>query len=57
MGIDGSETVTRRYEFYKYGAAANTLDGENGEAMCDEVDPTTNPNDPQYLHGDVGQTT
>ena len=48
---DGSETVTRRYEFYRYGAAANSLDGENGEAMCDEVDPTTNPNDPNYLHG------
>jgi hypothetical protein len=25
---DGSETVTRRYEFYKYGAAADTRDGE-----------------------------
>jgi len=48
---DGSETVTRRYEFYKYGAAADTRDGETGEAMCDEVDPTTNPNNPQYLHG------
>jgi hypothetical protein len=48
---DGSETVTRRYEFYKYGAADDTLDGETGEAMCSEVDPTTNPGDPQYLHG------
>ena len=48
---DGSETVTRRYEFYRYGAAADTLDGENGEAMCDEVNPTTDPNDPNYLHG------
>lgn len=48
---DGSETVTRRYEFYKYGAAADTIDGEKGEAMCDEVDPTINPDDPQYLHG------
>jgi hypothetical protein len=48
---DGDETVTRRYEFYKYGAAANTIDGENGEAMCDEVNPTTDPNDPLYLHG------
>jgi hypothetical protein len=48
---DGSETVTRRYEFYKYGAAANTIDGEKGEAMCDEVNPTTDPNDPLYLHG------
>jgi hypothetical protein len=51
MGGDGSETVTRRYEFYKYGAAADTFDGETGEAMCDEVDPTTDPFDPQYLHG------
>jgi len=48
---DGSETVTRRYEFYRYGAAANTLDGENGEAMCDEVNPTTDPNNANYLHG------
>lgn len=48
---NGSETVTRRYEFYKYGATANTRDGENGEAMCDEVNPTTDPNDPGYLHG------
>jgi len=48
---DGSETVTRRYEFYKYAAAADTRDGENGEAMCSEVNPTTDPNDPNYLHG------
>ena len=48
---DGSETVTRRYEFYRYAAAADTIDGENGEAKCDEVDPTVNPNNPQYLHG------
>jgi hypothetical protein len=48
---DGSETVTRRYEFYQYGAAADTIDGESGEAMCDEVDPEANPNNPQYLHG------
>jgi hypothetical protein len=48
---DGSETVTRRYEFYKYGAAANTIDGESDEAMCDEVNPTTDSNDPLYLHG------
>ncbi|MCB1688809.1 MAG: putative Ig domain-containing protein [Halioglobus sp.] len=48
---DGSENVTRRYEFYKYNAAANTIDGENGEAMCDEVNPTTNPANPKYLHG------
>jgi hypothetical protein len=48
---DGSETVTRRYEFYKYAGAPNTIDGEKGEAMCDEVNPTTDPNDPLYLHG------
>ena len=48
---DGSETVTRRYEFYRYGAAADTLDGENGEAKCSEVNPTTDPADPLYLHG------
>jgi len=48
---DGSENVTRRYEFYRYGASADTLDGENGEAMCSEVNPTTDPNDPDYLHG------
>ena len=34
---DGNETVTRRYEFYKYAGAADTIDGETGEAMCDEV--------------------
>ena len=48
---DGSENVTRRYEFYHYAAAPDTLDGENGEAMCSEVDPTTDPNNQQYLHG------
>ena len=48
---DGSETVTRRYEFYKYAAAPNTIDEENGEAMCDEVNPTTDLTDPMYLHG------
>jgi len=48
---DGSENVTRRYEFYRYGADPNTLDGENGEAMCSEVNPTTDVNDPNYLHG------
>lgn len=52
---DGSATVTRRYEFYQYAAAADTLDGENGEAMCSEVDPVTDPNDPAYLHG-VGES-
>lgn len=51
MGDDGAETVTRRYEFYRYAAAADTIDGENGEAMCDEVNPTTDPDDPLYLHG------
>ena len=48
---DGSETVTRRYEFYKYAGAPDTLDGETGEAMCDEVNPTNDPADPNYLHG------
>ena len=49
---DGSENVTRRYEFYRYAAAADTLDGENGEAMCSEVNPSTDPNDTaNYLHG------
>jgi len=48
---DGSETVTRRYEFYRYAGAANTIDGESGEAMCDEVHPTDDPGHPQYLHG------
>ena len=51
---DGSETVTRRYEFYRYGAALDTFDGENGEAMCSEVNPTTDPTDANYLHG-VGE--
>lgn len=46
-----TEHVTRRYEFYKYGAAPDTLDGETGEAMCDEVNPTTDPSSPDYLHG------
>ena len=48
---DGSETVTRRYEFYKYAGSPETIDGENGEAMCDEVNPTTDPANPGYLHG------
>lgn len=48
---DGDKNVTRRYEFYKYAAAANTLDAENGEAMCDEVNPTDDPEDGMYLHG------
>lgn len=48
---DGNEVVTRRYEFYKYAAAADTRDGETGEAMCDTVDPTADPTEPLYLHG------
>ena len=32
-----NETVTRRYEFYKYVAGDNSIDGETGEAMCDAV--------------------
>lgn len=35
---NGDENVTRRYEFYKYAGSAKSVDGENGEAMCDEVD-------------------
>lgn len=37
MGGKGDEVVTRRYEFYAYAGTAETLDGENGEAMCDNV--------------------
>jgi hypothetical protein len=48
---DGDKNVTRRYEFYKYAALANTFDAETGEAMCDEVNPTDNPDDAMYLHG------
>ena len=48
---DGSEIVTRRYEFYRYGAAADTIDGENGEAMCDEVDPNSDPTNPLTWFG------
>jgi len=48
---DGSENVTRRYEFYRYAAAPDTFDGENGEAMCSEVNPTTDSSAPDYLHG------
>lgn len=36
---DGREVVTRRYEFYEYVAPAASIDGENGEAMCDAVGP------------------
>lgn len=55
------ENVTRRYEFYRYAADDHAInpniadgssrDGENGEAMCDEVDPATDPSSPGYLHG------
>lgn len=48
---DGNETVTRRYEFYKYAAGDDTIDGENSEAKCDEVNPTIDPVDPNYMHG------
>jgi len=37
MGDDGKKIVTRRYEFYDYVAGNLSIDGENGEAMCDEV--------------------
>jgi hypothetical protein len=36
---DGNDIVTRRYEFYKYAGGIDTIDGERGEAMCDEVAP------------------
>ena len=46
MGAAGDETVTRRYEFYEYAADSDpglptSIDGENGEAMCDEMEPGT----------------
>ena len=34
---DGSELVTRRYEFYAYGAPVASVDDQTGEAMCDTV--------------------
>lgn len=46
---DGNEVVTRRYEFYSYAAGNLSIDGENGEAMCDTVNPAD-------LHG-VGTVT
>lgn len=49
--VNPDEHVTRRYEFYRYDAGADSLDGENGEAMCSEVQSTTDPNDPLFLHG------
>jgi hypothetical protein len=33
----GDEQITRRYEFYKYAGSDQSLDGETGEAMCDQV--------------------
>jgi hypothetical protein len=45
---NGDETVTRRYEFYAY-ASVNSIDGENGEAMCDAVGPDN-------IHGDPAMT-
>jgi len=60
---DGNEVVTRRYEFYTYAADdsqlnpniadGSSIDGESGEAMCDEVDPINDPTSPKYLHGDA----
>ncbi|MEQ1530470.1 MAG: putative Ig domain-containing protein [Methylococcales bacterium] len=37
LGSNGDEAVTRRYEFYGYAGPAASIDGENGEAMCDVV--------------------
>jgi len=34
---DGGEMVSRRYEFYDYIGPAESIDVENGEAMCDAV--------------------
>lgn len=34
---DGSEIVTRRYEFYAYAGGNLSIDAESGEAMCDAV--------------------
>ncbi len=36
-GDNGEKAITRRYEFYAYIAPAASIDGENGEAMCDAV--------------------
>ena len=55
---DGREVVTRRYEFYAYAADATfapdapSIDGENGEAMCDTVD-TSDPLNPLKGMGTV----
>lgn len=37
MGNNGEAAITRRYEFYAYAGPAASIDGENGEAMCDTV--------------------
>jgi len=55
MGAAGDETVTRRYEFYEYAADSDlgiptSIDGENGEAMCDETEPSS-------LYGKADMTT
>ena len=42
-----TEPTTGRY----YPDMPPMLDGENGEAMCSEVQSTTDPNDPLFLHG------
>jgi hypothetical protein len=47
-----SDSVTRRYEFYKYGGSASTFDVETGEAMCDKVGP-----DGIHGKGEVNVTT
>lgn len=43
---DGSEVVTRRYEFYAYGAgdgsSDDSIDDESGEAACDKVAAVAN---------------
>lgn len=64
---NGDEIVTRRYEFYRYAADdmqlnpditdGSSIDGETGEAMCSEVNPTTDPASPAYLHGLTANVT
>jgi Putative Ig domain len=46
---NGNEVVTRRYEFYAYVAGARSINGEDGEAMCEDVGPDN-------IHG-VGSVT
>ncbi len=36
-GDQGEKAITRRYEFYAYVGPGGSIDGENGEAMCDAV--------------------